>query len=199
MPKLSFNIKIFEKQSFMLSIYAETLRFFVQIFATRCLSHTVVHVNNWLLPKNKISMMSSHPTHMNPEIWNIKNGVYFFDNFWIERFLIDFKDPENNAIKINIIYHENTDNKNLIYNTDKVRFSLENLKSLWTLYENKYSSYSLHVHMNDGSAEGYLICSGKNFANQVDRSCAGLLPKIVTILVQLDTHAMWRKMATWAK
>jgi hypothetical protein len=42
---LSFNIKVLEKKPLLLSIYAETLRLLVQVFVTRCSSHTIVHIN----------------------------------------------------------------------------------------------------------------------------------------------------------
>ena len=63
-PELSFNIKLLEKQPLMLSAYAETFRLRVQVFVTGCSPHTVVHINSWLLPRNKISMVGSHPVHM---------------------------------------------------------------------------------------------------------------------------------------
>lgn len=127
-PKLSFNIKIFEKQSFMLSMYVETFRFFVQVFVTQFSSHTAVHINNWLLSRNKINMMNSHSTHMNAEIWNIKNNVHFFDKYWVERFLVDFNDFWNDSIKMNATDHANADSKKSIYSMNEVRFSLEDLK-----------------------------------------------------------------------
>lgn len=144
--KLSFNIKTFEKQSFMLSMYVETFRLFVQIFVTRCSSHTIVHINNWLFSKNKISMMSFHSTHMNAEIWNIKGDVHFLDKFWAKRFLIDFNDSENDSIKMNVIGHESADSKKLIYSMDEVRFFFEDLEGSWIPYEDKSSFCSLHVH-----------------------------------------------------
>ena len=144
--KLSFNIKIFEKQLFMFSMYVEIFQFFVQVFVTRCSSHTIVCINNWLFSKNKINIMNLHSAHMNVEIWNIKNDVYFFDKFWIERFLIDLNNFWNDSIKMNAVDYANIDSKKSIYNMNEVRFSLEGLKSSWIFYENASSYYSFCVH-----------------------------------------------------
>ena len=129
-PELSFNFKVLEKQSFMLSMYAKTLRLFVQVFVTRCSPHTVVHINNWLLSRNKISMMSSHPAHMNVEVWNIKGGVHFFDKFWAERFLIDFNDSENDPIKMNVIDHKSIDNRKIDLQRGRSAIFSQRLKRL---------------------------------------------------------------------
>ena len=127
-PELSFNIKVLEKQPLMLSVYAEMLRLFVQVFVTRCSPHTAVHINNWLLPRNKISMVSSHPAHMDAEVWNTKGGAHPLDKFWAERFLIDPNDPGSGPTRMNVIGHGSTDNKKLIYTVDEVRFSFEGLE-----------------------------------------------------------------------
>ena len=164
--KLSINIKVLEKQSLMLSMYIETFWFFVQVFVTRCSSHTVVHINNWLLSRNKISMMSSHSAHMNAEVWNIKDDAHLLDKFWIERFLIDSNDSESGSTRMNVTDHRSNDNKKLIYSVNEVRFSLKDLKGSWIPYEDESSSCSLHVHTTDDFAGEHSICSKKHFVKR---------------------------------
>lgn len=103
---------------------------------------------------------------MNAEVWNIKNDIHFFDKFWTERFLIDFNDSENDSIKMNVIDHENTDNKKLIYSVNEVRFFLEDLEGSWIFYENEFSFRSLHVYTADDSADEHSICSRKHFVKR---------------------------------
>ena len=189
-PELSFNIKVLEKQPLMLSVYAETLRLFVQVFVTRCSPHTAVHINNWLLPRNKISMVSSHPAHMDAEVWNTKGGAHPLDKFWAERFLIDPNDPGSGPTRMDVTGHGSTDNKKLIYSVDEVRFSLEGLEGSWIPYGDESSSCSLHVHTADGSAGGHSICPGKHFAKRKILLTCAMMALMFDIEILADDKAL---------
>ncbi|KAF2261238.1 cytochrome P450 [Lojkania enalia] len=79
------------------SIYAETLRLRTEAYITRRFPHKdVILGDNWRIPRNKICLASTHPSHQDPEVWNTREGKYPLDTFWAERFLL-YPDDENSG------------------------------------------------------------------------------------------------------
>ena len=92
-----FDINSLSRQPLLQSVYAEILRLYISVFLTRCDERSDVRVNDWLLPKNKIILVSSDPAHFDPEIWNSTDGQHPPAAFWPERFLVR-KDAHNAAV-----------------------------------------------------------------------------------------------------
>jgi hypothetical protein len=80
------------------SVYAETLRLYVQSYITRCSAHECVAVGSWSLPRNEVSMVSSYVAHMNTEVWNTQHGKHPVDTFWADRFMLDPCDPASGPL-----------------------------------------------------------------------------------------------------
>lgn len=79
------------------SIYAETLRLRTEAYITRRFPHKdVILGDNWRIPRNKICLASTHPSHQDPEVWNTREGKYPLDIFWAERFLL-YPNDENSG------------------------------------------------------------------------------------------------------
>ncbi|CAE7194177.1 hypothetical protein P3342_009588 [Pyrenophora teres f. teres] len=81
------------------SVYAETLRLYVQSYITRCSPHEDVPVGSWWLPRNEVSMVASYTSHMNTDLWNTREGKHPVTDFWAERFLLDPNDDQSGPLK----------------------------------------------------------------------------------------------------
>ncbi|EMD96663.1 hypothetical protein COCC4DRAFT_209279 [Bipolaris maydis ATCC 48331] len=77
------------------SVYAETLRLYVQSYITRCSAHECATVGDWTLPRNEVSMVSSYVAHMNTSLWNEQDGRHPVTSFWADRFMLDPADPSS--------------------------------------------------------------------------------------------------------
>ena len=82
------DINSLSRQPLLQSVYAEILRLYISVFLTRCNERSDIQINDWLLPRNKILLVSSDPAHFDPEIWNSTDGHHPPAAFWAERFLV---------------------------------------------------------------------------------------------------------------
>jgi len=80
-------------------MYAETLRFGVQIHIPRSAPYHDLHVDGITIPKNKLILINTRLLHMDEEVWNTKAGQQPLDRFWAERFLVDPRDETSGPTK----------------------------------------------------------------------------------------------------
>jgi cytochrome P450 len=53
------------------SVYTETLRLRTEAYITRRFPHKdTILGDRWLIPRNKICLASTHPSHHDTEVWN---------------------------------------------------------------------------------------------------------------------------------
>ena len=97
--RLKFDLKKLEKQPLLLSMYAETLRFGVQIHVPRTSPHRNLGIGNVLIPQNKLILVNTWLAHTDEEVWNTKNDAFPLDKFWAQRFLIDPNDRSSGPTK----------------------------------------------------------------------------------------------------
>lgn len=83
-----FHINSLSDQPLLQSVYAEILRLYVRGFITRCPERSDLRINEWLIPKEKVILVSSDPAHFDPQVWNTANGLFPLTTFWPERFLV---------------------------------------------------------------------------------------------------------------
>ncbi|KAL4961164.1 cytochrome P450 [Aspergillus stella-maris] len=79
---LKLDIKLLEKNPLLLSIYAETLRFGVQIHIPRCSPHHDLQVGDSIIPMNKLVLINTWLSHMDDSVWNTRSGQYPLNGFW---------------------------------------------------------------------------------------------------------------------
>lgn len=72
----------------LLSLYAETLRFGVQIHIPRCAPHHELAVGGVTIPRNKMIVINTWLMHTDEKLWNTQGGRWPLDKFWAERFLV---------------------------------------------------------------------------------------------------------------
>ncbi|KAL4821207.1 cytochrome P450 [Aspergillus spinulosporus] len=137
------------------SIYAETLRLYVQSYVTRCSAHAPADIGAWRLPQNKVAMVSSYVAHMDDNVWNTQDGAQPLTKFWADRFLVD---PHDTTGRSGPLRRERraprtagVDAKcDLEERAEKPRFSLRGLEGFWIPY-----------------GGGFGACPGRFFAKRV--------------------------------
>ena len=77
-----------ERRPILTSLYAETLRFGVQIHIPRHAPHHQVLVGNAILPQGSLILMNTWLAHSDDKTWNTQNGRWPLDVFWPRRFLV---------------------------------------------------------------------------------------------------------------
>ncbi|KAI1770960.1 cytochrome P450 [Hypoxylon cercidicola] len=87
------SIESLESIPLLLSMYAETLRFGVQVHIPRIAPHHELTIGGATIPRNKLMMANTWLMHMDDTLWNTKGGEKPLDEFWAERFLVDPEDP----------------------------------------------------------------------------------------------------------
>lgn len=133
--RLKFDVKKLEKQPLLRSMYAETLRFGVQIHVPRSAPHRDLTVGNILIPKNKLILINTWLAHTDETVWNTKKDVFPLNTFWPQRFLIDPKDPSSGPTKEKSRASEKTETK--FKSLDGLHFSTEGLEGVWIPYGGK--------------------------------------------------------------
>ncbi|KAF2710377.1 cytochrome P450 [Pleomassaria siparia CBS 279.74] len=118
------------------SVYAETLRLYVQSYITRCSPHEDVAVGRWWLPRNEVSMVSSYVSHMNTGVWNTQHGKHPVTSFWPERFLVDSRDDQSGPMRRDLVEAAaaTTMNKTRNSKDDEPHFTLQGLSGAWIPY-----------------------------------------------------------------
>lgn len=112
-------------------MYAETLRFGVQIHIPRSAPYHRLTIGGVEIPENKLIMANTWMAHTDERVWNTKDGTQPLDRFWAERFLVDPSDPTSGPTK-----------KQIPAQPEKrveqaVKFSVEGLEGSWIPYGGK--------------------------------------------------------------
>jgi Cytochrome P450 len=136
-----------EKKPLLLSMYAETLRFGVQIHIPRSASHRELSIGNMLIPKNQFILVNTWLAHTDEAIWNTKEDAFPLNSFWAQRFLIDPEDASSGPTKKKLWSHEKAQTGEK--NTGDVHFSMGGLEGAWIPYGgmdlyNMYTSLTCH-------------------------------------------------------
>ncbi|KAI2467418.1 cytochrome P450 [Annulohypoxylon bovei var. microspora] len=139
------DLKKLSNNPLLASIYAETLRLYVETFTIVSSPIEDVPLGKYWLPKGKLGLVNSAMAHMDNEFWNTKDGLHPLDTFWAERFLTDPKDPSSGPSKI-VRREPNYDNPQ----DTAPYFSLKGLEGSWIPY-----------------GGGNLVCPGRFLAKNV--------------------------------
>ena len=94
-----FTLKKLEQQTLLQSLYAETLRFGVQIHIPRHVPHQPLKIGDQTIPSNNLLIFNTWLAHTDKAIWNTKNGTHPLDKFWARRFVLDPKDASSGPCK----------------------------------------------------------------------------------------------------
>jgi len=98
-PSLKFSITTLEKDPLLNSMYAEALRFGVQIHVPRVSPHDELMIGTKTIPKNKLIFINTWLAHTDETTWNTKAGAFPLTEFWPQRFLVDPSDPCTGPVK----------------------------------------------------------------------------------------------------
>ena len=129
---LIFRLKQLEQQPLLLSLYAETLRFGVQIHIPRHTPHQALNIGDQTIPSNKVLIFNTWLAHTDKAVWNTKHGTHPVDKFWARRFLIDPKDADSGPTKNR--HKVNSDLSSGAGDNNKVRYSTDGLEGAWIPY-----------------------------------------------------------------
>jgi cytochrome P450 len=129
----TINIKQLEKQPLLQSLYAETLRFSVQILIPRCSPHQPLTVGSGRstahIPHDKFILMNTWLAHMDEKTWNTWNGAHPLPDLRAQRFLVDGSDPASGPTRPGVL-NERVDAPP----NQHVFFSTEGLEGAWIPY-----------------------------------------------------------------
>ncbi|PLB54879.1 cytochrome P450 [Aspergillus steynii IBT 23096] len=131
---LDIDIKSLEKHPILLSLYAESLRFGVQIHIPRSSPHKDLQIGGQSVPKRKMILINTWLSHINDSVWNTRDGLHPLDTFWPRRFLVNPGDDGSGPTKR---HNPGVDSQ---LNTEASRkpvpetFSLEGLDGVWIPY-----------------------------------------------------------------
>jgi cytochrome P450 len=131
LPKL--DAKKIEKEPLLLSLYAETLRFGVQIHVPRNSPHREIAIGNTIIPRNKLILVNTWLAHTDESVWNTKNNTFPLTSFWPQRFLVDPDDPSSGPIKFNHREKIMDSNKR----SQGVHYSTDGLEGAWIPFGGK--------------------------------------------------------------
>ncbi|KAI1455297.1 cytochrome P450 [Annulohypoxylon moriforme] len=139
------DLKKLSNNPLLASVYAETLRLYVETFTLVSSPIEDVPLGKYWLPKGKLGIVNSAMAHRDEEFWNTKDGQYPLNKFWADRFLIDPNDPTSGPSKI-IRQEPNYENPE----DTTPHFSLKGLEGSWIPY-----------------GGGNLVCPGRFLAKNV--------------------------------
>ena len=123
------DLRALERQDLLLSMYAETLRFGVQIHVPRTASHRDLSINNVIVPKNKLILINTWLAHTNEAVWNTRKNAFPLSDFWGRRFLKDPKDHSSGPTRMNSRTQNRKDDQNEV--SEHPYFSVEGLEGAW--------------------------------------------------------------------
>lgn len=86
------QLQSLDKLPLLQSIYAEALRFGVQIYIPRCAPYHTTKIGMFTVPRDKLILANTYLAHNDDDVWNSQEGKHPLRSFWGKRFLID---PEN--------------------------------------------------------------------------------------------------------
>ncbi|PWY88576.1 cytochrome P450 [Aspergillus sclerotioniger CBS 115572] len=132
---LQLDMDKISKQPLLLSMYAETLRFGVQIHIPRCSPHQSLSLGDETIPSNKLIIINTALAHTDEEVWNTKDGQYPLDTFWARRFLIDSADPRSGPLKPSLPLSKSAkERQQTDSDTSREEFTVQGLEGIWIPY-----------------------------------------------------------------
>lgn len=166
------------KVPLLASLYAETLRFGVQIHIPRDAPHHTVQVGNSILPKKSFIMMNTWLAHSDAEAWNTQDGRRPLDQFWPHRFLVYPDDPTSGpSSKPCAPTAQGLPNES----KKQAVFSTDGLQGSWIPYgsESRAGEAEANLHpMREGltlSLGGHHACPGRLLAKRMMLHTVALL------------------------
>lgn len=140
-PGFKTDMGKLEQQHLLLSMYAETLRFGVQIHIPRFSPHRDLNIGNLRVPRGEMILVNTWLAHMDEGVWNTKGGAQPLDKFWPQRFLVDPKDPSSGPTKRKYGACEKTSSERR--SAEGPHFSTEGLDGAWIPFGGTFSPPSL--------------------------------------------------------
>ncbi|KAF2470377.1 cytochrome P450 [Lindgomyces ingoldianus] len=156
----SLNMDYLEKIPILLSLYAETLRFGVQIHIPRDAPHHDVQVGNTTLPQTSIIFLNTWLAHSDDNIWNTQNGRHPLNTFWPYRFLVYPSDSSSGPCKT-------ASKETPQMNETEAKFSAEGLQGSWIPY-----------------GSGHHACPGRLLAKRI------MLKSVATLAMSYDIEIL---------
>lgn len=155
------DYKLLEKDPLILSMYAETLRFGVQIHIPRCSPHRPLTVGNSIIPSNKLILVNTWLAHTDESAWNTRDMRFPLDNFWARRFLVDPKDAQSGPAKPfnGQKYPSSIKSRDIYYSTD-------GLEGAWIPFGGKFIYSRQKFATTDTSKGGHHACPGRLLAKR---------------------------------
>lgn len=142
-PAIILEADSLDKLPLLNSVYAETLRCYVQAFITRGSAQSDLPIGSWWLPQAQIAMVSSHVCHMDENVWNTQDGKHPVNTFWSDRFLVKRNDETSGPLKLKMRAHMGLDAKtrreesSLQNGSKDVSCDMRGLKGSWIPYGGK--------------------------------------------------------------
>ncbi|RAL08033.1 cytochrome P450 [Aspergillus homomorphus CBS 101889] len=125
------NMEKLAKEPLLLSMYAETLRFGVQIHVPRCSPHQPLNLADKIIPANKLLLINTALAHTDEEVWNTRDGQYPLNTFWAQRFLVDPADPRSGPLKPSRFAKQL---RTAHPDSSREEFSVQGLEGIWIPY-----------------------------------------------------------------
>ncbi|KAH8652809.1 cytochrome P450 [Tricladium varicosporioides] len=126
-----FDFRSLEKSPLLMSIYAESVRFGIQINVPRVSPYADVVVGNYFIPRNKLILINTWHAHTDESIWNTQNGKHPLENYWARRFVVDPKDNTSGPTRNSWLGKKSDLN---VKGSDGTYFSLDGLDGAWIPY-----------------------------------------------------------------
>ncbi|KAJ5738159.1 hypothetical protein N7493_001314 [Penicillium malachiteum] len=169
---LDFDYKKLTAIPLLSSMYAETLRFGVQIHIPRCSPHQPLSVGGSQIPADKLILINTELAHTDSIIWSTRDGQYPLDTFWARRFLVRSDDPNSGPInrshvQLPLINFESKHQDLNGLDPSQEHFTLEGLVGSFIPYGSKLSGLfsraeifhsGIYVLRNTGRSKTTAIC-----------------------------------------
>ncbi|PYI05542.1 cytochrome P450 [Aspergillus sclerotiicarbonarius CBS 121057] len=131
---LRLDMEKIGKQPLLLSMYAETLRFGVQIHIPRCSPHQPLALGGETIQPNKLVLINTALAHTDEGVWNTRDGQYPLDTFWARRFLIDPADPRSGPLKPSSFSKAAQERQPTDSAASRKEFTVQGLEGIWIPY-----------------------------------------------------------------
>lgn len=136
------DAKDLAKSPLLSSIYAETLRLYVQTLFVFTTPQADLRFDKWLFPRGALGLLYTGICHMDDSFWNTQDGRHPITAFWAERFLIDPSDPLSGPIRPDLPERKDAARKQKNpCSSGKPWFSTEGLEGSWIPYGGKFRAY----------------------------------------------------------
>ncbi|GCB28270.1 cholesterol 7-alpha-monooxygenase [Aspergillus awamori] len=133
---LHYNMDKISKKPLLLSLYAETLRYGVQIHIPRCSPQQPLEIGKGVIQPDKLILINTALAHTDEEVWNTRDGQYPLDTFWGRRFLVDPLDPQSGPLKPSSAAYEFMKEQMRDKNSSITgeQFTVQGLEGIWIPY-----------------------------------------------------------------